>query len=386
MTRTVERASGAHGPDAAATGPQGKRRLWLRALALWALLVLVFSTRTEVRGEPFVWVSLTWSESLRIAISQWTTWSLLSALIVWIDRRLPVRRDVLLPRFVWHIPLSAVFTVAFSYLHHAGLWLLDAPRDPSLLAGGVLATSWRVMHRNTTYFYWVIVGVYIALDYQRHLKDRAIRTAELERLLSAARLNNLRNQLQPHFLFNALNAISAYVEQKPRRARQMIEQLGDLLRLSLEHSDEQEITLAQEMAFVDRYLKLQAVRFEDRLQVSLVSDPQVLDAFVPPFILQPLVENAVRYAVSVRSCPTRVEIKAWRQNGHVRVRVRDDGPGLPSDWSFDRNAGIGLASIRERLRHLYGPDRHSFDVTPEPGGGVRVELSLPLDHADLVVP
>ena len=384
MTRTVERASGAHGPDAAATGPHGRRRLWLRALALWALLVLVFSTRTEVRGEPFVWVSLTWSESLRIAISQWTTWSLLSVLIVWIDRRLPVRRDVLLPRFVWHIPLSAVFTVAFSYLHHAGLWLLDAPRDPSLLAGGVLATSWRVMHRNTTYFYWVIVGVYIALDYQRHLKDRAIRTAELERLLSAARLNNLRNQLQPHFLFNALNAISAYVEQKPRRARQMIEQLGDLLRLSLDHSDEQEITLAQEMAFVDRYLKLQAVRFEDRLQVSLVSDPQVLDAFVPPFILQPLVENAVRYAVSVRSCPTRVEIKAWRQNGHVRVRVRDDGPGLPAGWSFDSHAGIGLASIRERLRHLYGPDRHSFDVTPEPGGGVRVEMSLPLDQADLV--
>ena len=105
------------------------------------------------------------------------------------------------------------------------------------------------------------------------------------------------------------------------------------------------------------------------LQVSLVSEPQVLDAFVPPFILQPLVENAVRYAVSVRSCPTRVEIKAWRHNGHVRVRVRDDGPGLPAGWSFDSHAGIGLASIRERLRHLYGPDRHSFDVTPEPGGG-----------------
>ena len=258
------------------------------------------------------------------------------------------------------------------------------PRAYLPLAGGLLGTSWRVMHRNTTFFYWVIVGVYIALDYQSHLKDRVIRTRSFKRLLSAARLNNLRNQLQPHFLFNALNAISAYIEQKPRLARQMIEQLGDLLRLSLDHSDEQEITLAQELAVVDRYLKLQAVRFEHRLQISLTSDPQVLDALVPPFILQPLVENAVRHAASVRSSPTRVEVEAWRQNGHLRVRVRDDGPGLPPDWSFDSHAGIGLASVRERLRHLYGPDRHSFDVTPEPGGGVRVELSLPLQEADLV--
>jgi two-component system, LytTR family, sensor kinase len=384
MPRTTGRAAGAYGPDVAATDPRGWRRQWLGALALWALLVLVFSARTEIRGEPFVWVSLTWSESLRLAISQWTSWLLLSVLIVWIDRRLPVRRDVLLPRLICHIPLSVVFTVAFSYLHYGGRWLLDVPGDPSLVAGGLLATSWRVMYRSTTFFYWVIVGVYIALDYQSHLKDRVIRTAELERLLSTARLNNLRNQLQPHFLFNALNAISAYVEQKPRLARQMIEQLGDLLRLSLEHSDEQEITLAQELAFVDRYLKLQAVRFESRLQVSLTSDPQVLDALIPPFILQPLVENAVRYAAAARSSPTRVAVDAWRQNGHVRLRVRDDGPGLPPDWSLDSNAGIGLASIRERLHHLYGPDRHSFAVTAETGGGVRVELSLPLTRADAV--
>jgi two-component system, LytTR family, sensor kinase len=309
---------------------------------------------------------------------------LLSVCIVWIDRRLPVRRELLLRRFAWHIPLSVVFTMAFSYLHHAGLWLLDAPRDPSLLAGGVMATSWRVMHRNTTFFYWVIVGVYLALDYQSHLKNRVIRTAELERLLSTARLNNLRNQLQPHFLFNALNAISAYVEEQPRLARRMLEQLGDLLRLSLDHSEEQEITLTQELAFVDRYLKLQAVRFDQRLQVSLTSDPQVRDALVPPFILQPLVENAIRYAVSMRSTPTRVAVEAWRQNGHVRVRVCDDGPGLPLGWSFESHAGIGLASIQERLHHLYGPDRHSFDVMSEPGGGVRVELSVPLTRAATV--
>lgn len=355
---------------------------WLGALGLWALLVLVFSTRTEIRGQPFVWIALTWSESLRIAVSQWTTWALLTVLIVWIDRSLPVRRDVLLRRFLWHIPLSIVFTVAYTYLHSGGLWLLDAPRDPSLLAGGLLATSWRVMHRNTTFLYWVIVGMYILLDYQSHLKDRAIQTAELESLLAHARLNALRAQLHPHFLFNALNAISAYVEEKPRQARQMLEQLGDLLRISLAHSAEHEIPLSQEISFIDRYLKLQTVRFDQRLQVTLNPDPQVLDALVPPFILQPLVENAVRYGAAARTSPTLVKVDAWRDNGHVCLQVRDDGPGLPSGWSFERNAGIGLSNTRERLRHLYGPDGHSFEVASEPLGGVRVRLRLPFTTAE----
>lgn len=363
----------------AGRGPGWNRR-WLGALGLWALLVLVFSTRTEVRGEPFVWVSLTWSESLRIAASQWTTWALLSIPIVWLDRRLPVRRDLLLPRFLWHVPLSIVFTVAYTYLNLAGLWLLDVPRDASLLAGGLLATSWRVMHRNTTFLYWVIVGVYILLDYQSHLKDRAIRTAELERLLANARLDNLRAQLHPHFLFNALNAISANVEARPRQARQMIEQLGDLLRLSLAHSEAQEIPLAQEMAFIDRYMKLQTVRFEDRLRVTLAPDPVVLDALVPPFILQPLVENAVHHGASQKPGPTHVEVTAWRHNGRVCLRVTDDGPGLPQDWHFDRDAGIGLSNTRERLRHLYGAQRHTFDIQSPPTGGVAVELRFPL-HA-----
>jgi signal transduction histidine kinase len=351
-------------------------------MGLWALLVLVFSTRTEIRGEPFVWVSLTWNQSLRIALSQWTTWALLSIVIVWIDRRLPVRRDVLLPRFLCHVPLSIVCTVAYTYMHYTGLWLLDGPRDPSLLAGGWVATSWRVMHRNTTFFYWVIVGLYIALDYQNHLKDRVIRTAELERLLAHARLHALRAQLHPHFLFNALNAISAYVEEKPRQARQMLEQLGDLLRISLAHSEEHEIPLAQEISFIDRYLKLQSVRFEKRLQVTLNPHPQVLDALVPPFILQPLVENAVLYGAAARASPTLVQIDAWRDNGHVCLQVRDDGPGLPEDWSFEQHAGIGLSNTRERLRHLYGPDDQSFEIGADPSGGVRVMMRLPFTTGD----
>jgi len=357
------------------------RRRWLWLAAIWTLLVLLFSTRTEVRGEPFVWISLTWSQSLRIAAVQWTAWALVAITVMWIDERLPVSRTALTRRILWHIPLSVVFTVAFTYLNYGGLALLHAPRDASLLSGGVLATAWRVIHRNTTFFYWVIVVFYLALDYQSHLKDRLIKNAELERLLSDARLETLRTQLRPHFLFNALNAISAYIEVKPKTARLMVEQLAELLRLALDHTDEQEIALERELAFVDRYLRLQAVRFEDRLSVSLAPEGDVLHALVPSFILQPLVENAIQYGTNNQPGGGEVSVRAWRTNGRVCLRVTDNGPGLPRGWTLERNAGIGLANTRERLRQLYGDANHSFTVTPQTTGGVQVDLSLPFHEA-----
>jgi signal transduction histidine kinase len=321
-------------------------------------------------------VSIPWTTALRIAVAQWTTWGLLAILIVWIDQRLPVARDALAKRILLHIPLSLVCSLAFTYGYQGFLHLLGAPRDASLIAGGIVATFWRVIPRNSTFIYWVIVGFYIALGYQRHLKDRQIQNAQLERLLSDARLENLRSQLHPHFLCNALNAVSAYIESQPQKARLMIEQLGELLRLSLEHTDEQEIPLERELAFVERYLQVQAARFEGRLNVSLTPDPAVLDALVPPFILQPLVENAIRHGTSQRTQGGNIRVTAWPDNGHVRLNVSDDGPGLPAGWALESHAGIGLSNTRERLRRLYGAD-NDLVIRQAPEGGVSVDLTLP---------
>lgn len=125
----------------------------LLPLGLWTLLVLFFSTRTEVRGEPFVWIPITWGQALEISLAQWSAWGVLALIIIWIDRRLPIERDALVRRFLFHVPLSIVFTVASTYLNYANLTLLDAPRDGSLMAGGLLAATWRVIHRNGTFFY-----------------------------------------------------------------------------------------------------------------------------------------------------------------------------------------------------------------------------------------
>ena len=301
-----------------------RRFTWKQALlplGLWTLLVLFFSTRTEVRGEPFVWIPITWGQALKISLAQWSAWGGLALLIIWIDRRLPVERDALFRRFLFHVPLSVIFTVAYTYLEFRES---HAPRRTARrVADGGRASrdvTWRVIHRNGTFFYWVIVGTYIAVDYQNHLKNRLVRTAELERLLSDARLNVLRTQLQPHFLFNALNAISAHIESEPRTARLMLERLGDLLRLSLDHIDQQEIGLDQELAFIERYLQLQAMRFEDRLNISMNVEPEARDALVPPFILQPLVENAVQHGAAARSANGTIAVEAWRDNGRVRSR------------------------------------------------------------------
>ena len=217
----------------------------------------------------------------------------------------------------------------------------------------------------------------VALDYQSHLKDREIRTAELERLLSEARLATLRSQLDPHFLFNTLNSISAYVQSEPGQARLMLEQLGDLLRLSLEHADEQEIPLERELTFVDRYIQLQLVRFDDRLRVRVDAQPDTMTAAVPTFLLQPLLENAIRHGTSKLSRAGIIEISAWRCDGRLHVRVCDNGPGLPQGWSLDRNLGIGLSNTRARLEQLHGEGDYGLEITRDEARRTCVEITLP---------
>jgi signal transduction histidine kinase len=353
---------------------------WVLVLGFWALIVLLYSTRNEVRGGPYVWVPISRLEGFKFALAQWGPWGLLSICIYWVNRLLPVSRDALMPRLLLHVPLGVVFTIAYTYLNYGMTRLLDAPTDAAWVVGDLFETAVRVSYRLGMFVYWAIASVCVALDYQADLKDRQIRNAELERLLSEARLATLRTQLHPHFLFNTLNTISAHVEHDPRAARLMIEQLGDLLRLSLEHAEEPEVPLARELAFVDRYLQLQLARFGDRLKVDVQVDPQVLDAMVPTFILQPLVENAITHGTSKLVKQGQIELAALREGKRLRVRVRDNGAGLPRGWTIERSKGIGIANTRERLTHLYGSD-HDLSVTPAPAGGVQVDLSLPLRAA-----
>jgi two-component system LytT family sensor kinase len=186
----------------------------------------------------------------------------------------------------------------------------------------------------------------------------AKRAPSCDTTASEARLNALRTQLDPHFLFNTLNAVSSQVERDPKLARAMIEQLGDLLRWSLDSHGKQSIRLRDELAFTNRYLALQKIRFGDRLQIEIEVTSDAEDALVPSLVLQPLVENAIRHGLSSKPQGGALLVSAQRRDDHLVLRVEDDGVGLAPGWSLEEDSGIGLRLTRERLAVRY-PDSGS---------------------------
>jgi two-component system, LytTR family, sensor kinase len=229
--------------------------------------------------------------------------------------------------------------------------------------------------------YWVIFGARQTFLYYQHYMASELRLERMERSFSEARLNALRMQLDPHFLFNALNTISSQVERDPRLARTMIEHLGDLLRLSLDARDRPEIPLAEELAFLDHYVAIQKIRFAENLRIEVQVTPDVKYALVPCLIVQPLVENAIRHGISRRASGGRVTVTAKRGQKQVEIRVTDDGVGLPPGWTIDTSSGTGLSVTRERILGLHPDGDCSFSVRPRTGGGTEVEISLPLRFA-----
>jgi LytS/YehU family sensor histidine kinase len=184
-------------------------------------------------------------------------------------------------------------------------------------------------------------------------------------------------QLHPHFLFNTFNTISSLMHRNVDAADGVLARLGDLLRYSLHNVGVQEVTLREELDFLQRYLEIEQTRFEDRLRVKMSVDPEVLDCMVPNLILQPLVENAVRYAVAPRAGGGSVEITAKEVLGQLRLSVIDDGPGLPPGYDVAANEGIGLRTCRERLQQLYG-DEQRLKLSNRSPGGLEVSIIMPI--------
>jgi len=209
------------------------------------------------------------------------------------------------------------------------------------------------------------------------LRVRRLEVRErLRTALVEAQLDALQFQLRPHFLFNTLNSILPLVGKDPERARQMVVRLGDLLRASLRAEDHPLVTLEEEIAILEKYLSIEEVRFRDRLAVSISVDPAVAAARVPSFLLQPLVENAIKHGLGGRGGHGRIAVTAREESGALALAVRDNGPGIRAN-SVDTTGGIGLANTRRRLEALY-PGRHRLELLPAIGGGAEVRLSIPL--------
>jgi len=251
-----------------------------------------------------------------------------------------------------------------------GVSLLDEGAKLALLtiAGGIAtyATWWHEQ---------------LALQYALEARERDL----LRSRLAASKLDSLKQQLQPHFLFNALNAITALVSTDPSAAQRMISGLGELIRVSLDSTGEQEVPLRRELAVLNHYVAIQRMRFEDRLTVVTNIDEHIQDALVPALILQPLVENSIKYGLSQRAAPAWIEVRAWRDDEGLTLTVTDDGPGLQGKPVESLVERVGVGNARARLMYLYG-DRHTFAIESPPEGGFSVRMRIPYHTAALSSP
>lgn len=222
--------------------------------------------------------------------------------------------------------------------------------------------------------YVVVLAFVVLLDRYRAARERELRVAHLEAGLARAQLQNLSAQLQPHFLFNALNAISSTMYEDVERADRMMTSLSELLRASLRASTAQQITLAEELEVLERYLELMRARFGERLRVDVEVEAGIGGARVPAMLLQPIVENALQHGAPPPPQPARVTVRAWRMEDRLMIEVRDNGPGLRGGPPV--GTGVGLTNTADRLRALYG-DAQSLAFDNAPGGGLAVRMTMP---------
>jgi signal transduction histidine kinase len=305
-------------------------------------------------------------------------WTLLAPGIFWLSRRVPLAQ----PRWWW----SAAFHLALPFAASIPFFTFRLLLNSALAFTApplhvIPVVWWKILSSESITIaptYWALVAAGTVLQFARDDQARQLHAVELRRSLSAAQLDALRMKLQPHFLFNTLNAIGSLAQTGDTDdVVQMVEHLGTLLRLSMDTASRQYVTLDEELRLLNAYLAIEEVRYKDRLVVTRRVDPDTGRALVPNLILQPLAENAVAHGLGGRIEAGRLEVAARRHRGWLELSVVDDGPGLPPGWTLPAGAGHGLGNVRERLAALYG-EYGRLVVENAPGGGTVARLRLPL--------
>lgn len=365
------------------------RRRWMKWLLLFGVATLIaliitgfqyftvsglsqIAARTRANRPPSRTAMAFWN------FVSYYLWAALYPVILILSRRFNLGKQSWRRNVLVHLPASFIFAT----LHLAAFVLIY-----HIVGGHGTEVFASVFELFKFYFYrflldnmqiyWVCLIVISAHDYYRKYREQELKASELRTQLAQAQLQALKMQLHPHFLFNTLNAISELVHKNPETAEHMITQLSDMLRLSLDKIGVQEVSLKQELDFLDKYLKIEQTRFQERLRVEMKIDPKALDSLVPNMILQPLVENAVRYGIAPRATGGTIEIRAGRENGMLHLDVCDDGRGMPDGQrGIAGKRGVGLDNTRARLERLYGTS-HRFELNNSPGHGLTVSLAIP---------
>lgn len=354
--------------------------VWHRAWRAWfrpAILIFLIWTAVGIfLSLPDMLKGLPWYHFTAKIIDSWA-WALLTPVLLLIDRKIAAKDQSIFRLSLLFLLLSVPFSLVHTYL--SGLLLLSVPQvwwNP--LTNSEFAVYYFLGGWQT---YCAAVGIYQCFRYYSRYLTGQLELGRVEKSLLEWRLNALRLHLEPHFLFNALNAISSEVGADPVLARNMIGDLAALLRGSLDCKDRSEIPLAQELALLEHYISIQRFRFGDRIQIELDIEAEALKAMVPSMLLQPLVENAIRHGLEGRLSGGKINILARRAAGQLQIRVLDDGVGLPATWRKETSAGLGVRVTCERLAALY-PDlgEQALTIQRRPSGGTEVAICVPLNE------
>ncbi len=348
-------------------------RAWRVAFPAALTLALLLATKeyvtSLVRGEVYPFL-----DTFRMTAPPALVWALLVPLIGVLAARYPLHGRSALRGAATHVGLGVLIVLGYTLaciavMYPFGWFPFVEPLPKTVQLGFVYLLPTALL------YYSLTLAVYHALAYYGGLQARSLQARELETRLARARLEGLRAQLHPHFLFNTLNAVSTLVTDDPPEAERMLARLGELLRLSLRDDAAQLVPLERELEVLELYVAIQRARFQDRLEVRVRVPESVRRVLVPQWILQPLVENAIRHGIGPAERPGRVEVTAEPVDGALRLCVSDDGLGAPSADAVRER--IGLANTRLRLRHLFG-ERQRMTIATAPGAGFSVALELPL--------
>jgi two-component system, LytTR family, sensor kinase len=350
----------------------------LLVFAVWTFLAAFSSSQTVVylsqRGQPIVW-----RDMLTGRFADWYTCALFTPLFFWMGRRYPIDRKS------WRVmlPLTLVVTSVCVVIKYAVLVPIEHALGLNL--GASFSSELSRNFANESMAFWAVIGIVHAFEFNRRYREREVAAADLRARLSEAQLEALRSQIHPHFLFNTLHAISTLMHRDVEAADTMLTRLSDLLRLTMQHRDQNEISLRDELALVDQYIEIMRVRFGDRLTVRHVIRPDTLDALVPQFILQPLLENAFDHGIAKTAGPGTIEISALTVDGKLELSISDNGFNRNRSGERLKKNGMGLANTRRRLEQLYG-SAQSISLEKLPERGTRVVVAIPLHTSTRLTP
>ncbi len=347
----------------------------------WTLVSIIFAgiSYAAAIGEnnkEFGFIS-----ALRLNLVQFYVWAVLSPLVFRFSRRFPIElRPLNVRNLLLYFPALISFAGIHQVIHLAVLWSITPrwrQKYPALI------DCYRAYFAFGFYIdliiaLLIVIAVHTLLYYQS-FRASVLAQSSLKAQLAQAQLRALKMQLHPHFLFNTLHSISSLVLEDPPKANSMIARLGDFLRLTIDNSDQQLVTLKEETEFLRCYLDIEQVRFGDRLTVTFELEPQTLSAQVPHFILQPMVENAIQHAIAPRSARGHINIEAKRLNSLLRVAITDNGPGISSNANLPWKQGVGLTNVRTRLQQIYGPD-FRFELMNANGGGLTAVMEITFER------